>query len=110
MPDGSRPSDRQIWLETEHLRVSELLNRLQEVIGYMERAPSLKADAATRLDKYRQNFKRLQDDRGRLESEIQELHGDLDIDDRAPTLHDEMLMRVQMDETRTGGPATGGPS
>ena len=98
MPDGSRPSDRQVWLETEHLRLSELLNRLHEVIGYLERAPFLKVDAATRLDKYRQNFKRLEDERRRLELE-QALHGDLDIDDKAPTLHDEMLKRVRKGET-----------
>jgi hypothetical protein len=101
MSDGSRPGDRQKWLETEHLRVSELLNRLHEVIGYMERAPSLKVDEATRLDKYRQNFQRRQNDLRWLELEIQKLHGDLGIDDRAPTLPDEMLMRLWKDETRT---------
>ena len=101
MPDGSRPSDRQMQLETEHLRLSELLDRLQEVIGELERAPFLHPDAATRLDKYRQNFTRRQFDRRRLELEIQALHGDLDIDDREPTLHDEMLKRLRKDETGT---------
>ena len=102
MPDGSRPSDRQIWLETEHLRVLELLNYLQDVIGYMERAPSLKADEAIRLDKYRQNFKRRQNDLAWLELELHKLQGNPDIDDRAPTLPDEMLMRLWKD--RREGP------
>ena len=75
MPDGSRSSDRQMQLEAEHLRLSELLNRLQEVIGELERAPFLNADAAARLDKYRQNLTRRQFDRRQLESAIQELHG-----------------------------------
>jgi hypothetical protein len=101
MPDGSRPSDRQMQLETEHLRLSELLNRLQEAIGELERAPFLNADAATRLDKYRQNFTRRQFERRQLELAIHELHGDIDIDDRVPTLYDEMLKRLREDETRT---------
>ena len=73
MPDGSLPSDRQVWLVAEHLRLSELLDRLDEVIGDLEAAPFLKVDAATRLDKYRQNYERRQRRARGVELEMQEV-------------------------------------
>ena len=88
MPDGSLPSDRQVWLVAEHLRLSELLDRLDEVIGDLEAAPFLKVDAATRLDRYRQNYERRQHQREAIELELQGVY-------KAPTLHDEMLEQVR---------------
>ena len=80
--------------------MSELLNRLRDVIDDLERAPSLKADAATRLAKYRQTLDRRQRERSRIETELQELNGPLDTDVATPTLPDEMLERARQEKNK----------
>ena len=100
MPNRSSPSDRQIWLKAEHRRLSELLDRLAQVIGDLESAPFLKRDAAARLDKYRENRERQQLARKAVEFEMQRL----DTDARATTPQDELLEQV-----REKGPANRDP-
>jgi len=73
MPDGSGPSDPLSELEVEQLRLSERMNRLQEAIAELEGAPTLRADAAARLARYRQSHERLQFARRTLQWKLQEL-------------------------------------
>lgn len=99
MQDGSTPSDNLTTLETEHVRVTGLLNTLEVVIGDLEGAPQLRKDEAARLDRYRQNFARLQHEKTTLWLEIELLLSSLATEVRAPViLNDEMLKQVQEEE------------
>jgi len=99
MQDGSTPNDHLTSLEIEHLRVTRLLHTLEVVIGDLEGAPHLRKDEAARLDRYRQNFARLQDEKATLWSEIELLLSSLDTEVRVPVmLNDEMLKQVQEEE------------
>jgi hypothetical protein len=84
MLDGSRPNDL-FELKSEHLRVSERIARLDEAIAELEGAAKLRADAAARLLKYRENHARLGFEQRRLEWEMQDFR----------TLSDEMLERAR---------------
>ena len=91
--------DRLTTLETEHLRVSRLLHTLEGVMGDLERAPYLRRDEAARLDRYRQNFANLENEKAALWREIEQLLSSLDTGVRAPVmLNDEMLKQVQAEE------------
>ena len=91
MPEGSRPSDLQ-KLETEHVRTSERITRLTEAINELENARTLRADAAARLVKYRENRERLEYERWKLEWEIQGPRGAPQADrSSSPTLADATL-------------------
>ena len=99
MQDGSTPNDHLTSLETEHLRVTRLLHTLEVVIGELEGAPHLRKDEAARLERYRQNFARLQHEKATLWSEIEEMLNSLDTEVRAPVmLNDEKFKLVQEDE------------
>src|SRR4051812_43263131 len=99
MQDGSTPSDCLTELEAEHLRVSDVLNRVEEAIDLLERAPHLRADAAARLESYRRSVARLHNEKTRLWFKIEQLLSSLDTDVRARVmLNDELLKRVQQEE------------
>jgi hypothetical protein len=84
MEDESESSGHLRWLEAEHHRVSDILNRLEAIIDDLERAPFLRADAAARLAKYRQSREHHEHQRRRLTLEMQRLRSDLPIDAGAP--------------------------
>ena len=96
MPERSRPSDLQ-KLETEHVRTSERITRLTEAISELENARTLRADAAARLVKYRENRERLEYERWKLEWEIQGPRGAPQADETVPTLADATLDRARRD-------------
>ena len=101
--DRSKPGDRGTGLDAEHLRVSGLIDRLEQAIGELERAEILRPDAAARLVSYRHSRERRAFELRRLEWEMQahptsELDrpvADLPGDGRpVPTVADEMLKQV----------------
>ena len=101
MPEGSRPSDLE-ELETEHVRISERITRLTEAISELENARTLRADAAARLVKYRENRERLEYERRKLEWEIQGPRGAPQADETVPTLADATLDRARREGKKNG--------
>ena len=101
MPERSRPSDLE-ELETEHVRISERITRLTEAISELENARTLRADAAARLVKYRENHERLEYERRKLEWEIQGPRGAPQADGVVPTLADATLDRARREGKKNG--------
>jgi hypothetical protein len=67
--DNLGSTDRVGWIENEHRRVSDHLDRLQRAIVILETAPVLRPDTAALLTKYRENKARLHLQRTTLELE-----------------------------------------
>jgi len=100
MSNESKPSDRLIELEAQHVRVSGRIYRVEEAIGELQAAPILRADAAARLVKYRQHHERLQYERTTLEWEIEASQQALGTDAGARTLPDEMLEQARKEKKK----------
>jgi hypothetical protein len=99
MQGGCMPGDHLTELAAEHVRVSNVLNRVEGAIELLERAPHLRADAAARLESYRRSVVRLHNEMTRLWFQIEQLRSSLDTEVRAPVmLNDELLKRVQQEE------------
>jgi hypothetical protein len=99
----SRPSDRRTELEAQHRRVSERIERLEEAIGDLDGAATLRPDAAARLASYRHSHERRLFELGRLEWEMRAhpalkpdspVVGAPDDGRPAPTVADEMLKQA----------------
>ena len=84
--EGVEASDRLIALASEHIRLSETIDQLDEVIGGLERSEPLTSDADAMLGKYRQNHQRIGVELDEIERGIRELNRSLDVDVLAPML------------------------
>jgi hypothetical protein len=101
--DRSRPSDRGTELEAEYRRVSERIERLEEAIGELNGAATLRPDAAARLASYRHSHERRLFELRRLEWEMRArpalepdspVAGATDAGRPVPTVADELLKQA----------------